>query len=267
MGLLLLLFGLLRELLLWDIQLLPIEENSVSPSSFSPSLKYTNNPTAGIWLGLRELGQLIGSSIQLSLNVKKNQRGKVGYGTYLILIGLQCAGLPLAFLISPPEKVIRPDGTKLGDPTANKKVLGEFRRAWALLKTKRVFLLLPILIGFNWNGTYVNIYLTKYFSVRARALGALTSGISATAANIFWGWFLDFKGFSRPMVARITWGIFVCVMLSIFGWQIANQKLYESAVPKVTLDWDNEGFGRGFASTVMFRFVYSPILFFLNPRN
>lgn len=209
----------------------------------------------GIWLGLRELGQLIGSSIQLSLNRKKNQRGKVGYDTYLILIGLQCAGLPLAFLISPPEKVIRPDGTKIGDPTKNKKVLGEFKRVWALLKTKRVFLLLPILIGFNWNGTYLSIYLTKYFSVRARALGALTTGIAATAANIFWGWFLDLKIFSRPKIARITWFSFVVIMLSIFGWQISNQHKYQSTIPKVTLDWDTPDFGRAFASTVLFRFM------------
>jgi hypothetical protein len=67
--------------------------------------------------GLRELGQLIGASIQLSLNIKQNKRGKVGYSTYLVLIGLQCLGLPLALLLSPPEKVIRPDGTKLEDPT------------------------------------------------------------------------------------------------------------------------------------------------------
>jgi hypothetical protein len=185
--------------------------------------------------------------------VKQNQRGKVGYSTYLILIGLQCLGLPLAFLISPPEKIIRPDGTRLEDPTKNKTVLKEFRRAFALLKTKRIFLLLPILMGFNWNGTYINIYLTKYFSVRSRALGALTSGIAATAANIFWGWFLDLKYFSRPKIARITWFSFVTVMLALFGWQIANQKKYESVVPKITLDWGTPGFGRAFASTVLFR--------------
>ncbi|CZT01893.1 related to DUF895 domain membrane protein [Rhynchosporium graminicola] len=207
----------------------------------------------GIWLGLRELGQLIGSSIQLSLNVKKNQRGKVGYETYLVLIALQCAGLPLSFLISPPAKVIRPDGTKLEGPTKNKAVLKEFRRAWALVKTRRIFLLIPILVGFSWNSTYLNIYLTKYFSVRSRALGALTTGIAATAANIFWGWFLDLKVFSRPKVAKIAWFSFVTIMLSLFGWQIANQHKYQDIVPKVTLDWDNPGFGRAFASTVMFR--------------
>ncbi|KAI9050274.1 hypothetical protein LZ554_005442 [Drepanopeziza brunnea f. sp. 'monogermtubi'] len=78
-------------------------------------------------------------SIQLSPNAQKKQRGKVGYGTYrhIILTGLQCAGLLLAFLISPPEKAIRWDGSRIAvDPattTKNKAVLGEFRRAWRLL--------------------------------------------------------------------------------------------------------------------------------------
>jgi len=213
----------------------------------------TDKPAAGIWLGLRELGQLIGSSIQLSLNVTNEQRGKVGYSTYLILISLQCLGLPLALMVSKPEKVIHPDGRKSVDPTKNKAVLGEFRKLWALLKTKQIYLLIPILIGFNWNGTYQGIYLTKYFSVRARALGALTSGIAATAANVFWGWFYDAKFLSRPALAKLTWFFFAAIMLALFGWQVANEKLYSETVPKVTLDWGTDGFGRAFAVNVLFR--------------
>lgn len=207
----------------------------------------------GIWLGLRELGQLIGSSIQLSLNVSKEQRGKVGYSTYLVLIALQCLGLPLSLLISHPTKVIRSDGSRIPDPTQGKAVLGEFRKLFKLVKTKQIYLLIPILIGFNWNSTYQSIYLTKYFSVRARTLGALTSGIAASAANIFWGWFFDIKAFSRPTLARSTWFFFAIIMFALFGWQVANEKLYESTVPKVTIDWASPGFGRGFAVNVLFR--------------
>jgi len=199
--------------------------------------------------------QLIGSSIQLSLNVHKNQRGKVGYGTYLVLIGIQCLGLPLSFLISDPEKIIRPDGTKIPDPTKGKSVKKEFGKLFALLKTKRVFLLIPILIGFNWNNTYQSIYLTRYFSVRSRALGALMSGIMATIADVFWGWFLDLKYFSRPALAKITWFSFAIIMFGLFAWQVANEQLYSTAAQKVTLDWDTPGFGRAFAVNTLFRLM------------
>ncbi|TDZ22295.1 UNC93-like protein [Colletotrichum orbiculare MAFF 240422] len=209
----------------------------------------------GIWLGLRELGQLIGASIQLSLNSKNGQRGKVGYSTYLVLIALQCLGLPLALLVSPPHKVVHSNGRAVADPARKKAVMGEFRKWWGLVRRKEFFLLVPILVGFNWNSTYQGIYLTKYFSVRARTLGSLTSGIAATAANMFWGWFYDLKCFSRPQLARITWFSFSAVMLALFAWQVANEKLYEDTVPKVTLDWTSPGFGRGFAVNVLFRFM------------
>jgi MFS family permease len=207
----------------------------------------------GIWLGLRELGQLIGSSIQLSLNYKSGQRGKVGYSTYLVLIALQCLGLPLALLVSPPHKVIHSDGRKTVDPTKNKAMMKEVKRWFALLRDKRFFLLIPVMVGFNWNNTYQGIYLTKYFSVRSRTLGALTSGIAATMANIFWGWFYDTKYFSRTSLAKSTWSVFSVLMLALFAWQIANEHKYETAVPKVTLDWEKPGFARGFAVNVLFR--------------
>ncbi|KAK0636766.1 hypothetical protein B0T17DRAFT_89572 [Bombardia bombarda] len=212
--------------------------------------KYT-----GIWLGLRELGQLIGAAIQLSLNAGSQSRGKVGYSTYLALIALQCLGLPLALLVSSPQKVIRNDGTRPNNPTTNKTIKSEIKNFWSLLKRKQMYLLIPILIGFQWNGTYLGIYMTKYFSVRARTLGSLTSGIAATFANIFWGWFYDLKVFKRPTIAKITWAFFVVLMLGSFGWQTANEQLYSHSVPRVTLDWENPGFGRGFASMVIMRFL------------
>ncbi|KAG7102645.1 hypothetical protein HYQ44_020405 [Verticillium longisporum] len=204
-----------------------------------------NALNTGIWLGLRELGQLIGSSIQLSMNVKSGQRGRVGYTTYLVLIALQCLGLPLALLISPPQKVIRPDGRRLPDPTKNKAITGEFRKWWKLLRTRQFCLLIPILVGFNWNNTYLGIYLVRYFSVRSRTLASLCSGIAATTANIFWGWFYDLKYFSRPQLAKITWFFFAITMVSLFGWQFAMEKEYSTSETPVTLDWDLPGFGRG----------------------
>ena len=91
------------------------------------------------------------------------------------------------------------------------------------------------------------------FSVRARTLAALVSGIVATLANIFWGWFYDRTFFRRPTLAKICWSFFVVSMLGVLSWQVSNEKLYGSSNPKVTLDWDNEGFGRGFASMVILR--------------
>ncbi|KAL2213560.1 MFS general substrate transporter [Sarocladium strictum] len=208
----------------------------------------------GIWLGLRELGQLIGASIQLSLNAGNGERGKVSYTTYLVLIGLQCLGLPLALLVSPPEKVIRPDGSRPILSGQQTSVRLEFKKMWSLVKRKQMFLLIPVLVGFNWNGTYLGIYQARYFSVRARTLSALVSGIVATAANIIWGWVYDLKRFSRPTLAKFTWAFFATSMLALLSWQIYNEHGYAAADPPITLDWALPGFGRGFSSMVLIRF-------------
>lgn len=88
-------------------------------------------------------------------------RGKVSYTTYFILISLQCLGLPLALLVSPPHKVIRSNGERMKDPRQNNKTSVELRKIWTLLKRKEIYLLIPILIGFQWNSVYLGIYLTK----------------------------------------------------------------------------------------------------------
>jgi hypothetical protein len=162
--------------------------------------------------------------------------------------------LPLALLVSNPDKVRRLDGSKLENAAIKRPTVKQQAKSWwALLRRKEFLLLVPILIGFNWNGTYVGIYLTKYFSVRSRTLASLLSGISASFANIFWGWFLDNKWLSRPKTARYVWSLFAVVMSSLFAWQFVMEREYESAEPPVTLDWAEPGFGRGFAVQVLFR--------------
>lgn len=48
---------------------------------------------------------------------------------------------------------------------------------------------------------------------------------------------------------------FSITMLALLSWQVANEKLYSTTVPKVTLDWASPGFGRGFASMMLMRFM------------
>lgn len=80
------------------------------------------------------------------------------------------------------------------------------------------------------------------------------ASIVASLANVFWGWFYDLKIFSRPVLAKFTWAFFSVSMLALFSWQVTNEKMYADSSPKITLDWANDSFGRGFASMVLFRF-------------
>jgi hypothetical protein len=47
---------------------------------------------------------------------------------------------------------------------------------------------------------------------------------------------------------------FVALMLVSLMWQLVNEDLYGNSNPRVALDCDNPGFGRGLASMVFMRF-------------
>lgn len=81
------------------------------------------------------------------------------------------------------------------------------------------------------------------------------SGIAASLANIIWGWVFDIQSIRRPVLAKTTWAFFATLMLALLSWQIANEKFYRDAVPAITLDWSTPGFGRGFASMMLIRFM------------
>lgn len=95
------------------------------------------------------------------MNARTNSRGKVGHTTYIVLIALQCLGLPLAFLVSPLHKVIGRDGRRGRVVAKDTTLRDEFRKGWALMRRRQMFLLVPILVGFQWNTTYLGIYMTK----------------------------------------------------------------------------------------------------------
>ncbi|THX49858.1 hypothetical protein D6D08_09916, partial [Aureobasidium pullulans] len=126
-----------------------------------------------IWMSLNKIGRLIASSIQLGISVNQkdsNKAGAIDPQVYLVLIGLTCAGLPLSLLISPPEKVIRRDGTKPVFTSGQTTLKQGCRDFWAVWKTKHIYMLIPIFITAQWGQTYNGNYLAAYFSVRGRTL-------------------------------------------------------------------------------------------------
>ncbi|KAJ5229195.1 hypothetical protein N7489_009903 [Penicillium chrysogenum] len=68
------------------------------------------------WFTFRNFGNIIGGAVSLGINHSVNQRGQVGYQTYLAFIAIQCLGLVIGPLLSNPEKVQRDDGTRIEAP-------------------------------------------------------------------------------------------------------------------------------------------------------
>jgi hypothetical protein len=87
----------------WDIQNLLGEVYIVCPSYPTNELLLMIFKVA-IWLTLNKLGSVIAGAIQLALNAKTNTKGSISPQTYLVLVALQCLGLPLSLLISPARE-------------------------------------------------------------------------------------------------------------------------------------------------------------------
>lgn len=117
----------------------------------------------GVWMGIRQLGPLIGGSISLALNVKTAHRGKVGYNTYLGLIAISALGAPCALLLSQPAKVVRSDGTSI--PYMKKtNISTETRAIWRQLKSPYLMLLIPVFMAGQFGVTYQGNYLTSQYT-------------------------------------------------------------------------------------------------------
>lgn len=114
----------------------------------------------GIWMGIRQMGPLVGGAISLALNVKTKEKGKVTYTTYLGLVAISSLGAPFALLLSQPQKVNRSDGTKI--PYMKKtNFKTEARAIFRQLKNPYMLLLIPVFLAGQFGVTYQGNYLTS----------------------------------------------------------------------------------------------------------
>ncbi|KAK3690306.1 major facilitator superfamily domain-containing protein [Podospora appendiculata] len=206
-----------------------------------------------LWLGFKNSGQLIGGAINLGLNASNAKTGKVSWVTLLVFVILQAFALPLAFLLSPPEKTERADGSRIV-VEAKTTTKEQLRLLWKAATTRQIGLMLPIFFAswFYWG--YASSFLTLYFSVRARALASFLSAISGTIACVFFGFFLDSKRFALKTRIRVGFLLSCGLFTLLWIWVLIIQHEYEATPPK-GLDWASPGFGRGFGMFIMLQTI------------
>ena len=78
----------------------------------------------------------------------------MSYVTILVFVALQVLAFPVSFLLSPPEKTERTDGTKIGVEERT-PVKEQLRRLVKTVTTKQIGLLLPVFFAswFYWVST------------------------------------------------------------------------------------------------------------------
>lgn len=210
--------------------------------------KYMN-----IWLWFRTGGPLLGGAIVLALNhsAEAKKKGKVEAQTYLVFIALQCLAAPVALLLSPPEKVLRRDGSKV-IVRAEKSLKAEFKALWAASIRRDILLLLPVFWASYFN-QYSGNFQTYYFGVRARALIGFVSNFGTLLSSQLMSTLLDYK--ALKVKRRIEIGFWYVVVWHVIAWVYGWVVQEEYTANPPAWDWEDAGFVKGFFVLLLWDFA------------
>lgn len=154
-------YGPVRQPLRWDIRKRKEGDGKLKVLGYTIAIMTDLIISyVAIWMGIRQMGPLVGGAISLALNVNTSHVGKVTYTTYLGLVAISSLGAPSALLLSQPQNVIRRNGTKI--PYMKKTNLSiESRAIWKQLTNKYMLLLIPVFLAGQFGTTYQGNYLTS----------------------------------------------------------------------------------------------------------
>ncbi|KAK1639289.1 major facilitator superfamily domain-containing protein [Colletotrichum phormii] len=205
-----------------------------------------------IWMALGKLGSIIATAIQLAINKDSNTTGAISPSTYLVLVAIQCLGLPLSLLLAPPDKLTRKDGKKPIFANSQRSFKTQFRGFLAQFKRKEVLLLIPAFVTAQWGVTYQGNYMAAYFTVRARTLAGFIIAVVGAISNVLAGWWLDSKHLKRTTEARWSWYFLLTLFTLVWIWNLVVQERWARESPG-EIDWISESFGEGVAIFILYQ--------------
>ncbi|KAJ0330188.1 hypothetical protein COL5a_003246 [Colletotrichum fioriniae] len=214
--------------------------------------------SVSIWMALGKLGSIIATAIQLAINKDSDTTGVISPSTYLVLVAIQCLGLPLSLLLAPPDKLIRKDGKKPIFANSQRTFKTQARGFLAQFKRKEILLLIPAFITAQWGVTYQGNYMAAYFTVRARTLAGFIIAVVGAISNVLAGWWLDSNHLKRTTQARWSWYFLLALFTLVWVWNLVVQERWARKSPG-EIDWVSESFGEGVAIFILYRIAYETV--------
>lgn len=105
---------------------------------------YNQGRFLGFWLSFRLGGQVLGGAINLGINAKRSEAGKVSYTVYLIFIALQALGPFAGLFLNKPSQVQRTDGLEVSLAVLHKPWY-ELKMTSKLFCSKKWLLIVPFI--------------------------------------------------------------------------------------------------------------------------
>ncbi|OBZ77668.1 UNC93-like protein 2 [Grifola frondosa] len=171
-----------------------------------------------LYWAIFQSGSFIGSLIALGINIRHDGLTAVTTSTYIVFLVIILVGIASSFLVLPPNRVIRADGTIVKVVAASaphEEIIG----MWNLLKDWRIFALLPMSFASNYFYAYQGAVNVGRFDGPTRALNGTLAGAGSIVGALLMGYLvLDTKFLHRR--ARGYFGLAVVATMTIIVWSI-----------------------------------------------
>ncbi|KAI9685821.1 MAG: hypothetical protein M1822_004099 [Bathelium mastoideum] len=205
---------------------------------------YNQGRFLGFWLSFRVGGQILGGAINLGVNARNGEAGKVSYHVYQAFIALQALGPFAGLLLNKPSQVQRKDNVRV-DMSITNSVRKELFLTAKLFFSKDFLLIVPLIGQAVYTEAVMFTFESLWMSVRARALGSFLSGIVALVAGNILGAFLDRNRLSLKTRARTAFITILTLQGAWWVWATVLVTQFQRTHP--TYDWVDHGFGKAFA--------------------
>ncbi|KAH3683092.1 hypothetical protein WICPIJ_005917 [Wickerhamomyces pijperi] len=187
----------------------------------------------GVWRSLTTCGSLIAGAIAFSLNIHGKTTSSVTLNTYRVLIAIQCTGPIFGALVSPPEKIIKPDGkvlkTNIVEDLTVKQRIMQYR---AIISRKEILCFLPLFFSLFWWKPFENNFVGQKFTTRVRGMNSFVASVVSLVTNIAMIALYDCKWVSRKNKTRFIWIGGAAIKATFYIWSLYNVKWLEKHVKK-----------------------------------
>lgn len=205
----------------------------------------------GIFWAIFQFGSFIGALIAMAINIRSGGLSAVSTSTYIAFLVIIFVGVASAFLVLPPNQVIRSDGTIVKLQSASKpheelvgmwhtlkdwRIIGTFAIPLVTHRTHSFAALLPMFFASNYFYAYQGSINTARFDGPTRALNAVLEGAGAIVGALMIGFFvLDSERIPRRTRGYIGLGVVIVITIAVWVCGLVWQTTFERDSPDFVL--------------------------------
>lgn len=236
--------------------------------AMSYSEKHDRGSFIAMSVNLQAVGAAIGSIIPLIINRDRTDVAGVPTAVYIIFIALMGLACLLSFLLKPPSKIVRDDGTRLFT-VKSRGWLEELKANLEIFKDWRLAIMIPAFLPSECFLIYSGSVNAYHNDLRTRSLLSFLAVVIQVPCGFGLKYILDHKTRGRQKRALIGLAVVSIPLTAAWIWEIVRVRDYNRRdPPKHPLDWTEPRlaptlilFAMTWVSSVLFQYI---TLYFLS---